>query len=259
MVIVITGTLAAIVAVFIKQPVDAYLDSGRRAALTDEADTAVRRMARDIHKALPNSVRQANNQCIEFIPTKSGGRYRAAADASGNGDILDFTASDASFDMFGLNSDLPADQQIVMDDVIAVYNLGITGANAYAVNNTSTVTSILEPGSLANETKINITSKLFPLASSSNRFHVIPNNERIVSFVCSGGRLYRNTNYAYGTSCPAPTPGTTPVLAQHVESCSFTYNAFELQRNALVQMTITLIDGGERVRLYHEAHVNNSP
>lgn len=258
-VITITGVLAAMVAVFIKQPVDAFLDSGRRAALTDEADTAVRRMARDIHKALPNSVRQAGNQCIEFIPTKTGGRYRASLNSSGNGDILDFTAADASFDMFGLNSALPADQQIAAGDRIAVYNLGITGANAYAGDNTSTVDSV-GVGSLANETKITFTAAtLFPLASGSNRFHVIPNNETIVSFVCSGGILYRNSNYAYGTSCPAPTPGTTPVLAQHVDSCNFVYNAFELQRNGLVQMTITLTDSGESVRLYHEAHVNNSP
>ena len=57
LVIVITGIIAAIVAVFIKLPVDSYLDSARRAELTDVADTAVRRMARDIHLALPNSVR----------------------------------------------------------------------------------------------------------------------------------------------------------------------------------------------------------
>lgn len=257
MVIVITGILAAIVAVFIKQPVDAYVDSARRAALTDEADTAIRRMARDIHKALPNSVRQADSQCIEFIPTKIGGRYRAALNASGNGDILDFTVADPSFDMFGLNSALPADQQIVANDVIAVYNLGVSGASAYNADNTSTVSS-MGAGDLANETKITFTAaKQFPFASSSNRFYVIPSGEKIVSFVCSGGRLYRSAGYAYSSSCPAPT-GSTPVLAQHVNSCNFVYNNSD-PRNALVQITIALTDSGEVVNLYHETHVNNSP
>jgi len=260
MVMVITGILVAIIAMFMKQPVDAYFDSARRAALTDEADTAIRRMARDIHKALPNSVRQLNNQCIEFIPTKIGGRYRAAANALGTGDILDFTVADTSFDMFGLNSALSADQQIAVGDVIAVYNLGIIGADAYAGSNTSAVTSIAEPGDLANETKINIkiTGTKFPLASGSKRFQVIPSNEKIVSFVCLNGRLYRNANYAYGTTCPAPTPGTTPVLAQHVSFCDFVYSSSD-PRNALVQITINLTDGGETISLYHEAHVNNSP
>lgn len=258
MVIVITGVLAAIVAVFIKQPVDAYFDSARRAALTDEADTAMRRMARDIHKALPNSIRNPSNQCIEFIPTKVGGRYRAALNASSNGDILDFTVADSSFDMFGLNSSLSIDQRIAANDIITVFNLGNTGANAYAGDNTSTVTAITEPGSLANETKISIGAKLFPFASSSNRFQVISSNETIVSFICSGGILYRNTNYAYNASCPAPTPGTTPILAQHNVTCNFVY-ANSNPRNALAQMTITLTDSGETISLYQEAHINNSP
>jgi MSHA biogenesis protein MshO len=254
-VIVITAILAMIVAVFIKQPVESYFDSARRAAMTDEADTALRRMARDIHKALPNSIRNPDNQCIEFIPTKTGGRYRASNNAAGNGDILDFTVADSSFDMLGLNSSFPVDQQIVKDDIISVYNT--RPADAYLGNTISVVTSIAA-GSLTNETKINIASKAFPLSSSSNRFQVIPNNETVVSFECSGGRLYRNTNYPYTTSCPSPTPGTTPILAQHVNACNFVYNLSD-PRNAVVQMTISMTDGGETVSLYHEAHVNNTP
>ena len=54
MVIVITGVIAGMVAVFIKGPVDSYFDMARRAELTDIADTAMRRMTRDIRLALPN-------------------------------------------------------------------------------------------------------------------------------------------------------------------------------------------------------------
>lgn len=256
MVITITGILAAIVAVFIKQPVDAYFDSSRRGALTDEADTAIRRMARDIHKALPNSVRNPDTQCIEFIPTKIGGRYRAELNDLGAGNILDFTTADTSFDMFGLNSTLPADQQIVAGDVIAVYNLGNTGASAYAGSNTSAVTAITEPGSLANETKITINAKQFPLASGSNRFYVIPKDEKMVSFVCNNSTLYRNSSDTLTTVASCPTAGGA-ILAQHV-TCNFIYNNAN-PRNALVQMTINLTDNDETVSLYHEAHVNNSP
>lgn len=259
MVIVILGVIGSMVAVFMKQPIDAYFDTARRAALTDVADTAVRRMARDIRKALPNSLRQsispnpANTQCIEFIPTRTGGRYRADVDASGSGDMLNFAAADTSFDMLGANSTL-ADQAIAAGDLVAVYNLGIPGADAYAGVNTSTVTAV-GAGSLANETKISIASKLFPLASGSNRFHVIPGGEKIVSYVCSGGKLYRNANYAYTSSCPA-TGGD--LLANNV-TCSFVYNGSDLQRNAMVQIKINLTSSGETVSLYHEAHVNNTP
>lgn len=255
MVIVIGGIIAGMVAIFIRQPVDAYLDANRRAELTDTADTALRRMARDIRKALPNSIRNPGPQCIEFIPTKTGGRYRADVDGSGNGDILDFTTADGQFDLLGLNSDLPADQQILANDVIAIYNLGFAGADAYNGDNTALVSAV-GAGSLVNETRITIAAKRFPLESLGHRFFVIPGDEKVVAFVCHSGKIYRNSNYAYTLSCPT-TGGV--VLAQNVNTCQFTYNGTDLQRNALVRMTIQLSKDGETVTLYHEAHVNNTP
>jgi hypothetical protein len=80
MVIVITGILSGMVAVFIKGPVESYFDMARRAELTDVADTAVRRMARDIRSSVPNTLRNptdGSDQCIEFVPAKAGARYRA--------------------------------------------------------------------------------------------------------------------------------------------------------------------------------------
>lgn len=252
MVIVIVGVIGSMVAVFIKRPVDAYFDALRRAALADAADGAVRRMARDIRSALPNSLRQSSNQCVEFIPTKTGGRYRAEESVAGDNTSLDFSSADSSFNMFGRNDDLPAYQQITPGDLIAVYNLGITGADAYAGDNTAVVSSVVN----GTETVIGIASKLFPLASGSNRFHVVPGGEKIVSFVCSAGVLYRNANYAYSSSCPT-TGGS--VLAAGVDTCDFLLNGSDLQRNALVQMKLRLSKDGETVSLYHETHVDNTP
>lgn len=251
MVIVIMGVIGGIVAVFMKSPIDAYLDSARRAALTDVADTAVRRMARDIRKALPNSILNPNNQCLEFIPTKTGGRYRAEVDGAGSGDTLNFAAVDTTFNMLGRNSDLPADQQIRVNDVVAVYNLGINGADAYAADNTAVVSAVVD----GVETAITIASKQFPLASGSNRFHVVPAGENVVAYVCSGGNLRRTTRAFAGAACPA----TGAILARNVGSCNFVYNGSDLQRNALVQLGITFTDSGETVSLYHEVHVNNTP
>ena len=252
MVIVIMGVIGGIVAVFMKSPIDAYFDSARRAALTDVADTAARRMARDIRKALPNSIRNVSNatsQCIEFIPTKTGGRYRAEEVTVGDNTSLNFSAADATFNMLGSNNALLVDQRIVQDDVIAVYNLGITGADAYNQDNTSRVSGAPVDGV---ETQIPIDSKLFPLASGSNRFHFIPKDEKVVAYVCSTGKLYRTVSTTFTSACP--TTGAT-----NVASCNFVYNGSDLQRNALVQLSITFTDRGESVNLYHEVHVNNTP
>lgn len=252
MVIAIMGIIGAVVAVFMRSPIDAYFDSARRAALTDVADTAVRRMARDVRKALPNSVRTPNPQCLEFIPTRTGGRYRTVDAAAGTS--LDFTTADSTFNMLGQNSLLPADQQIRVGDTIAIYNLGagITGADAYVGDNTATVTNVTD----GTETKIDISARQFPFESGSKRFHVVPVEEQVVAYVCTGGSLRRTvTTGSFASACP--TGG--PVLANHVQNCQFVYNGSDLARNGLVQIQLNISDNNETVSLYHEVHVNNSP
>lgn len=263
MVIVILGIVGGMVAVFMRGPIDAYFASARRAGLTDVADTTVRRMARDIHAALPNSVRTPGNQCVEFIPTKTGGRYRA--DGAG---ALNFAAAATNFNELGSNITRPTAQRIVVGDLIVVYNLGIPGADAYvnASLNRSAVTGLgaeVQTGAATTdiETPITINALQYPLPSGSNRFHVVPGGEQVVGYVCNGNRLFRYTQvlpYAQPAACPAPTAGT-PVIATNVFNCNFNYTGSDLQRNALVRMSLQLTDGGETVSLQHEVHVNNTP
>ena len=81
MVIVITGIIGGMVAVFMRAPVQQYVDVARRADMTDTADTALRRISRDVRLALPNSVRVRNNGgtvFMEFLETIAGGRYNSA-------------------------------------------------------------------------------------------------------------------------------------------------------------------------------------
>jgi MSHA biogenesis protein MshO len=259
MVIVIMGVIGGVVAVFMRAPIDAYFDSARRAALTDVADTAVRRIARDVRKALPNSIRVPSATCLEFIPTRTGGRYRKADLPGAAGSALDFTIEDTQFNMLGDNSALPADQQIQPGDVVAIYNLGsgIAGADAYVGLNTAVVSFVAAaPAPAVSETAITMAPRQFLLESGSNRFHVIPNEERVVAYVCSGGNLRRTvTTGSFNSACPA----TGPILATNVQSCAFTYNGSDLQRNGLVQIDLRISSNNETVSLYHEVHVNNSP
>lgn len=261
MVIVILGVIGGTVAVFMKSPIDAYFDTARRAGIADVADTTVRRMARDIRKALPNSIRLSGTQCIEFIPTRTGGRYRTQDIVASPADntSLRFDAADDSFNMLGLNSTLPADQRIKPNDVVAVYNLGIPGSDAYAGDNTALVTGVNDSLLAANETEVKLVGNTtkFPLASGTNRFHVIPGDEKVVSYICAGGKLYRNANYAYSPSCPVPTAGTTPLIANEA-TCNFAYSTVDI-RNGLVQLQLSFANSGETVSIYHEVHVNNTP
>jgi MSHA biogenesis protein MshO len=269
MVIVILGVIGGVVAVFMRRPVDAYFDTVRRAGLTDIADTTVRRIARDLRKSLPNSIRNptdGSNTCLEFIPTKTGGRYRAEEIVAGDNTNLNFSAADTTFNMLGSNTTFsnasrPVDQQIAVNDKIVVYNLGITGSNAYDAGSTALVTGL---GVSAAETAITIASTQFPLSSPSKRFQVIPAGEQVVGYVCPGDgtfrRYVRTLPYPTLASCPsAATVAADSILARNVTSCTFDYSGSDLQRNALVRMALTLTDSGETVTLQHEVHVNNTP
>lgn len=267
MVIVIIGVIGGMVAVFMKGPIDAYFDSGRRAALTDVADTVVRRIARDLQGALPNSIRTSatGTNCLEFVPTKTGGRYRATGTGS-----LDFAAGSSSFNMLGDNATppIPADQLIALNDVIVVYNLGFAPADAYTGTNWETVNAAPRTLGTPPETTISLSStKVFPLESGSRRFHVVPGAERVVSYECIGTDLRRATSNAFTPTavCPLASPTTVSIIANNVNcnatSTWFNYAGSDLQRNAVVSMGLTIRDssGTESITLQHEVHVSNTP
>jgi MSHA biogenesis protein MshO len=254
-VIAITGIIAAAVALFIRRPVEGYADAARRAALTDEADTALRRITRDLRLALPNSVRvDGSGKFIEYIETTGGGRYRAEVDSGGGGNTLDFTAADTTFDVLGPMPALVAGNHIV---VYNLYNSGST-SNAYFGDNRASFVSVAAP-------TITIASTLFPEPSPGKRFHVVSGP---VTYGCTGGQLVRYSGYAYNAAQVAPPAGgASAVLAGNVDVgvCQFVYTSGALsERNATVsiilQINSTAASGAvERVRMFQQAQVSNVP
>ncbi len=247
-VIAITGVVGSMVAVFLRTPIESYVAQDRRARLADAADTALRRVTRDLRLALPNSVRVTSTGGVfylEFLATRSGGRYRA----QGGGDILDFTVADSSFDVLGPPIAMQA------GDRIAVYNLGIAGADAWAGD-----TLAAYSGAAGSTGSIAFAAKLFPLASPGNRFQVV---EGPVSYVCdpASGTLTRYWGYAIAAAQPTTFAAATPraLLADRVGACSFTYQPGATERSGLVGLTLDLNRGGESVRLYASTQVSNQP
>ena len=246
-------------------PIDAYLAGSRRAALTDVADTTVRRISREIRTALPNSIRNPTAQCLEFIPTKTGGRYRTEERVALDGSSLIFNGPDTTFNMLGSNSALPPSQRIVNGDVIVVYNLGIAGAEAYAGENTAVLSAAPTEIGTPAETTLSFaytraaSAPQFPLASPNNRFQVVPGTERVVGYVCSGGNLIRRASAVLADVCTSPGTVTESVLARGVTACSLRFNTPDLLRNSLVNIVLELTESGETARLEYDVHVNNTP
>lgn len=261
MVIAITGIIGAMVAVFIKSPVEGYFDAARRAELTDAADTATRRIGRDLKLALPNSVRVSpDGLAIEFLSTRTGGRYRTDVDGAGAGNILDFTAPnepDSSFDILGPPINFAGGDQIV------IYNLGIDGATAYAGENRRTYS-----GTAGMQSTVSFTpSTAFPFDSPNHSFYVV---DTPVTFICdpTARTLTRYWGYPIpsGATITSAPPSVAPptasrgqaLLAQNV-ACNFAYEPGVTERSGLVVMRLSINQNSETVSLYHEVHINNVP
>ena len=271
-VIVITGILAGAVAVFIRLPVQGYIDAARRAEMTDIADAALRRMGRDLRLALPNSIRplSTSSSTLEFLLTRTGGRYRMADNGAGAGDFLDFSQTDSSFDQLGPLATGTGQSIVNNSDTLVVYNLGIPGADAYAGSNTATISStavgpqpLLVPPLLSNETRINFSAKQFPLESPGARFQVV---EGPVTYACDTTAKTLTRYWGYAISAAQPTVASlvasganSALVATNVEACAFDYTPGVTARSGVVALTLKIAESGESVQLYHEVHVTNVP
>ncbi|MFN7085121.1 MAG: prepilin-type N-terminal cleavage/methylation domain-containing protein [Burkholderiales bacterium] len=253
-VIVITGVIAATVGIFVVPPIQAYLDVTRRAELTDIADTALRRIGRDLRTALPNSIRIASNggaTYLEFLQTAGGGRYRASPDSAGGGNVLEFTTAVTAFDVIGPAPALAAGDQIV------VYNLGggSSESDAYNGNNRSAFVAFSTP-------TITIASKQFPFFSPGRRFHVV---RQPVTYKCDPVTNELRRYWGYAITAAQATPPVTAnsaLLAQRVTGCDFRYDVSPtpaLQRTGTVSLRIELTAAGEKVNLFQQVHVDNTP
>lgn len=274
-VIAITGIIASMVAVFIRKPIDAYIDTVRRAELTEAADTAVRRIARDVRTALPNSVRvvaSGGSNYLEFIPTVGGGRYRqypTTQDATGTGNVLDFGTTETAFDVLG---PVPV---YAAGNYVAVFNLGFGSASdAYVGNNRAQVTSsnavVGAFSSDATPHTVSFGALQFPMPSPTARFQIVTTP---VTYQCSPnlanptvGVLQRYSGYVFAAA-PAtqatPPAGVPQLLVGNVAECDFDYNEVVASgvhtRTGLITLTLRLEDGGESVRIVHQIHVQNAP
>jgi MSHA biogenesis protein MshO len=278
--IALVGILAALIVNFV-QPVRSYIDSSRRAALADAADTALRRIGRDLRLALPNSVRVTSSggvSYIELLLVRAGGRYRADADAGATNtcddgasavpanDVLTIGSADTCFKTLGDVSNIA--QVVTGSDYLVVFNLqpGTDKADAYqtacgAVCNKSLISAAVDG---AGSERIVFASNTFTYESPGNRFFII---EGPVSYVCdpTAGTVTRRWGYTIAAAQPTTfTDGSSALMAGSVSGCTFTYDANVSSGAGLATLALTLSmqdskGATENVNLYHAVHVNNVP
>jgi MSHA biogenesis protein MshO len=250
MVIAITGIVVAMVSVFIVPSITAYFSSATRAQLGDEADTALRRIGRDLAAALPNSTR-ITGMSLELIPVSGAARYAVGPET---GNPLLFGTADTSFAIVG-----PALRLASGNQRLAWYNLGpgVPDADAYTQANVRVSST-----AAGNATSITIAGAALPnsLQAPPYRVYAI---EQPVTYRCdtAAQTLTRYSGYGFLSSQPnVPPGGSAAVLARHVTGCAFSYDVPAItSRYALVTLNIQLTAQNETVTLHHTVHVDNLP
>lgn len=255
---VVIAIVSTAVVLFLEGPVEGYLSQSHRTALVSEAQSALNDMQRDIHAALPNSIRvttQNGVTALELIHVVTGARYRAGPGGSytSDKDILQFNQSDQDFNIEG-----HFESPLSPTDRLVIYNVGEPGANAYSNQNVITPSGdTLTTQDLGTETRIHLSRGFqFQYQSPEQRLYVVSTP---VSYLCDPtlGTLRRYSDYPIGPAQPAnPTLGQP--TASDVTGCRFTYVPGTPTRSALVTISITLTRHHESVHLLEQVHVDNT-
>ena len=269
-VMVVGSILAMMTTDILTLPVKAYVDSTRRATLTDAAEMAVRRMQRDIRRALPNSIRiTGGGTGIELLHVVDGGRYRAKkassctpSDTASPCDSLKFTGVDTSFDVIGGLDECNSNcGDLVIYNVNSTsFSASVLDPNAYDGDNRSTITSITAPSPSATagvSNRVIFGSNKFPLKSPEQRFFIV---DTPITYSCVGNQLMRYTGYTIA-EIPNLSTGTNAIQTKaNSLICNFSYNTGSSARAGLVTISLILTDdANELIILIHQVHVDNNP
>jgi MSHA biogenesis protein MshO len=279
-VIVIAAILAGATTALMTRPMEGYHGLARRAELVDVAESALRRIARDVRRALPNSVRVTGaGAVLEVLHSVDGVRYRRRPGINPGpvlhtapSDWLSFAASgDAQFNALGgfqalaftYGTPLPAGTRLAIYTTgTAVYADAASDANPGVITpSTSQVTIVND----TDEDQIQLSAPFqFLFESPRQRLYVV---DTPLTYLCDLGTATLTRYWAYPIALAQPTNPTLPPLSaganalvtNHVTACGFTYQPGTSQRAALLTMEMQVSEDGEQVRLLHQIHVENVP
>jgi MSHA biogenesis protein MshO len=273
--LIVTMTVSVVVvafaAMFVSGPVLGFSDQARRGRLVDSADSALQRISRDIRRALPNSVRVANTagtSALELLSTVDGARYRD--DAPGSADqILDFANADGAFNAIGPFTQI-AKPFSSTDHFLAIYNVGVAGADAYELANVMTPAGTqidIAADAFPGEDRVNLAPAFkFAFGSPAQRVFLVNGP---ISYICNSaaGTLTRYTGYTiaqnHATRDSAAgligAGASASLVAGQITACGFRYSPGTSERSGIVTIEIAVGEQGETISLLTQVHVDNVP
>jgi MSHA biogenesis protein MshO len=270
-VVVLLGILASGAGLLITRPIEAYEAQVRRQQLVDQGEMALRQIARDVRRALPNSIRVTPaGTALEMVNTVDGARYRDEFGGIYTVDpdfVLDFASADSVFNLLG-----PLSNPAAFDasNRLVIYNTSIDiYAEAVDVDNQGIITNAAITlgytslnGGINQEDQISLSAPfLFTQHSPGQRAFFVDSS---ISYICdpAGSQIQRYAGYGFRATQPTAAAdfGVAPgKVISALSSCSFNYSAGTAQRGGILTIEISISDSGETINLLHQVHVANVP
>lgn len=285
--ITIMGIIAGIVAVFIVRPMQGYADLARRAELVEAAESALRRMARDLRIALPNAVRVTDpgtgaSFAVEMLPILDAGKYNTKATPACS--QVNVGINTTQFGILGCYRN-PAFTQLIGVPSTS-YRLVINNRDESVYTDTSvtspitpattTITAVVHDASSSCATVVatcgTASFRHLMNLSVAHKFGSNSPNQRLfvvttpVSYLCdtSAGTLTRYDNYAITATQPTTTAAFTALNASsalvtdHISTCNMMTTTSDIKNRGLATLTLGLSDEGETIKLVHQVQLDNS-
>lgn len=255
LVIALAGVVAVMISTVLSRPLQGFVDQSRRADLTDQAATALNRMARELRLAVPNSVRESPHG-LDFVPVHEVGRYEESADGP-------LPTCDAAGCQIKVLTKMDAGR-VAESLWLVIYNLGaesagvpVAGQNLWAFHDPGVITP--HGASFAWDPATGLLALKeagafrFAWTSPQRRLYLAREAAR---YRCDSGVLWRET---FDTLDLSHTPRSRAPLADAVAFCDFTYRPGDHSRQALVTLRLALSKDGDTIQLVQQVHVDNAP
>jgi MSHA biogenesis protein MshO len=193
-------------------------------------------------------------------------RYRASGATADANTQLDFSSPDTTFDVLSQFDGISRPYS-PPGHFLAIYNVGVPGADAYSLANvitpSGTTISIDTSPANANEDRVTIAPAFrFAYESPGRRVYLVSGP---VKYLCNQtlGTIRRYSGHSIVAAPSTTAPGgpgvTNALVANNVANCQFDYIAGTSTRAGLVTLRVTINKDGESIWLLHQVHVENAP
>lgn len=279
--VIIAMTLMAIIVVLLtvalQQPLRNFTEQNARTQLVNSADVSLTRIAQDLRRAIPNSVRVSpDGRVIEMLLIHAGIYYRDGI--VGQTEALAVGVLDSEFHGLGDLTTLSGSYRLIVNSTATqnLYNAAVgvgSGVMTPVATTVTLTTCAARANCLAGEGPVTafVLSQPFqfdPIGQGSprNRMYL---TETAVTYHCDPSNNENILRYAFYTLAanqpinrsanPLAAATQNNVLVNNVVGCQFRYAQGSAQRRGVVTLSIQLLNGSDQVQLLHQVQVNNAP